>query len=92
MVAYIAAVHVFLCFNKTHPIPLNVQLVTLLRLVIVMMLFASTPGVVVSYLGFNDVRYATMLSGNWVKTLRCSYDELYDPLRLTMLSGNGAQV
>ena len=33
-----------------------------------------------------------MLSGNWVKTLRCSYDELYDPLRLTMLSGNGAQV
>ena len=32
-----------------------------------------------------------MLSGNGVKTLLCSYNELYDPLRLTMLSGNGAQ-
>ena len=50
----------------------------------------STAGVVVNYEGFSDVRYATMLPGNGVKTLRCSYDELYDPLRLTMLSGNGA--
>ena len=32
-----------------------------------------------------------MLSGNGVKTVRCSYDALHDPLRLTMLSGNGAQ-
>ena len=48
----------------------------------------STPGVVVSYEGFNNVLYATILSGNMVKTLQWSYDELYDPLRLTMLSGN----
>ena len=32
-----------------------------------------------------------MLSGNGVKTVRCSYDPLCDPLRLKMLSGNGAQ-
>ena len=31
-----------------------------------------------------------MLSGNGVKTVRCSYDPLCDPLRLKMLSGNGA--
>ena len=40
----------------------------------------STPGALISYEGFNNVRYATMLSGNDVKTLRCSYDELYEPL------------
>ena len=33
-----------------------------------------------------------MLSGNGVKTVRCSYDPLCDPLRLKMLSGNGAQL
>ena len=33
-----------------------------------------------------------MLSGNSVKTLRRSYDELHEPLRLTMLSGNWAQL
>ena len=32
-----------------------------------------------------------MLSGNGVKTQQRSYDELHDPRRLTMLSGNGAQ-
>ena len=32
-----------------------------------------------------------MLSGNGVKTVQCSYDPLCDPLRLKMLSGNGAQ-
>ena len=31
-----------------------------------------------------------MLSGNAVKTLRCPFDALHDPLRLTTLSGNGA--
>ena len=40
----------------------------------------STPGALISYEGFNNVRYATMLSGNGVKTLRCSYNELYEPL------------
>ncbi|CAL8234309.1 unnamed protein product [Boreogadus saida] len=33
-----------------------------------------------------------MLSGNAVKTLRCPFDALHDPLRLTTLSGNGALV
>jgi hypothetical protein len=33
-----------------------------------------------------------MLSGNAVKTLRCPFDALHDPLRLTTLSGNGAQI
>ena len=46
----------------------------------------------VSYEGFNNVRYTTMLSENGVKTQRCLYDEIYEPLRLTMLSGNGAQI
>jgi hypothetical protein len=32
-----------------------------------------------------------MLSGNGVKTVRCSFDALHDPLRLKTLSGNGAQ-
>ena len=32
-----------------------------------------------------------MLSGNGVNTQRRSYDELHNPRRLTMLSGNGAQ-
>ena len=50
------------------------------------------PGALVSYEGFNNVCYATMLSGNRVKTLRCSYDELYEALRLTMLWGNRALV
>ena len=31
-----------------------------------------------------------MLSGNGVKTVRCPYNALRDPLRLMMLSGNGA--
>ena len=48
------------------------------------------PGALVSYQGFHDVGYATMLSGNGVKTVGCSYEELHEPLRLTMLSGNGA--
>ena len=33
-----------------------------------------------------------MLSGNGVKTVRCSYDALHDPFRLTIVSGNGALV
>ena len=51
----------------------------------------STRGVVVCYEGFNDVRYTTMLSGIGVKTLRCSYDELYETLD-DDLSGNDALV
>ena len=42
------------------------------------------PGALVSYECFNDVRYAAILSGKGVKTLRCSHDELYEPLRLTI--------
>ena len=33
-----------------------------------------------------------MLSGNRVKPLRCLYNELYKPLRLTVVLGNGADV
>ena len=40
---------------------------------------------------FSGRSLPTMLSGNGVKTVRCSYDQLCDPLRLKMLSGNGAQ-
>ena len=58
---------------------------------IVTMLLApyEYPGALVSYKCFPDIRYATMLSGNGVKTVRCSYDELHEPLRLTMLRETG---
>ena len=49
-------------------------------------------GALVSYECFHNIRYATMLSGNGLKTVRCSYNKVHDPLRLTMLSGNGAQI
>jgi hypothetical protein len=57
------------------------------------MLLASYeyPGVLVSYERFQGRSLPTMLSGNGVKNVRCSCDALHDPLRLTMLSGNGAQ-
>ena len=37
-----------------------------------------------------EIAPAGNFSGNAVKTVRCSYNALHDPLRLTMLLGNGA--
>ena len=42
----------------------------------------STPGALVIDVCSHDVRYATMLSGYGLKTVRCSYEELHE---LTML-------
>ena len=62
------------------------------KVTMLLALYEYTPGALVSYECFHDVHYATMLSGNGVKTVQCSYDELHEPLRPTMLSEKWAHV